>query len=358
MKCNHIVELFDSYLKGTATSQESSALEQHIATCETCRKQLELYRIFFADVNIENDFPVPPQLDAKIKYAVYQAKSTKKVPFWQNKRILSAATACAFLFVVGIFGASRYSKIKEAAQVSNPQLVQTVDFSTGETDSNDVVTAEPEDVAQIPTQEQILNDAAASEKTIPEESNNAKPQKEEKVSPKATEKPKSSSKVVAESAPKATPKPNNTQKTASADTNTATKAAPDVNTKVVATEAADTPKTVSEKATDSAMVSESGTKKALSPTPHPTPQSTQKPMDATIYSARGISQENTETDKNIVIADQWKEPILANFPHQAISNDTYLVTITKTELEAVLGYPTDANAGQSQLTLQFDSPDQ
>lgn len=354
MKCNHIVELFDSYLKGTATPQEASALEQHIATCETCRKQLELYRMFFADVNIENDFPVPPQLDAKIKYAVYQAKATKKIPFWQNKRILSAATACAFLFVVGIFGASRYSKMKDAAQVTDPQLMQMADYANKEADDNDVVTSEPEDVMQLPTQEQILNDATDSEKKLPEESNNSEAQKEEKASPKATEKPKDNSKVVTESPPKATPKPSNAQKNASTESKPLSKAAHDVNTAVVAAETIKTPKAVSETATDSAVPQESGTQKAAVPTPQPT----QKPEDATVYSAREIAQENAGTGKNIVIANQWKESILADFPHEIISKDTYLVTITKAELEAVLGYSTDANAGQSQLTLQFVSTDQ
>lgn len=118
MKCKQTVALFDAYINGTISPAEKQALKSHLETCESCKKQLELYHFYFSDVKIEEDFPVPAQLNAKIKYTLQQArdaKEPKKLPFWQNKRILSAATACAFLFVAGILGASNYDKLQNAS---------------------------------------------------------------------------------------------------------------------------------------------------------------------------------------------------------------------------------------------------
>lgn len=170
MKCDHIVSLFDSYLNGTASIDDVAALEQHIATCESCRNRLELYRFYFRDTTIEDDFPVPSQLNAKIKYAIHQESSKKKMPFWQNKRILSAATACALLFTVGIFGASHYAKMKEVAQTPSVESTDSIKAVKETAPSAEF----PKDPKKIPesksTTEEIVNSPATADlSALPEE---------------------------------------------------------------------------------------------------------------------------------------------------------------------------------------------
>ena len=261
MKCKHAVELFDSYLKGTANGEERTNLENHLATCEVCRQQFELYRFYFSGVTVENDFPVPSQLNAKIKYAVYQqAHKHKKVPFWQNKRILATATACAFLFVIGIMGTSYFSKIKDASNSTNTEAI---------TDA-------------VQTQELFL--ASASETELPTAKN-----------------PSPRSVIVA----------NESVATANAQT------LEEAETTIPAYdgETVETPRHFM--------------------------------MGATVF----YKNENTSPD--LQIDSEWMDAILSEFPHEVLTEDTYLVTVTAEELETLMGCSVDADETKSQLTLQF-----
>ena len=148
MKCNHAVALFDSYLKGNATQEEKTALENHIATCKICKKQLDLYRFYFTDVKIENDFPVPSQLNAKIKYTIHQAKGKKKVPFWRSKHVLSFATACTFMLVAGIWGISHYAQLQNYADTPVTETAAPASTPAGFTKEQ---IPEPSPVAPVTT---------------------------------------------------------------------------------------------------------------------------------------------------------------------------------------------------------------
>ncbi len=110
MNCKQAENLFDAYKRGTL--QDTKALEEHLANCESCKKSWELYQLFFADTAIEQDFPVPNQLNAKIKYTLQQAKNKKKIPFYRQKQVLSYATACCFLLMAGLWGTSHYQSLK------------------------------------------------------------------------------------------------------------------------------------------------------------------------------------------------------------------------------------------------------
>lgn len=122
MKCSHASALFYDYLKQTISPSDRKLLEEHLNECSACQKQWEAYRFFFENSKIENDFPVPSQLNAKIKYTIHQAKNSKKVPFFRSKQVLTWATTCSFLLVAGIWGSSYYQEFKQQS-TADPFIV-------------------------------------------------------------------------------------------------------------------------------------------------------------------------------------------------------------------------------------------
>ncbi len=141
MNCKQAENLFDAYKRGTL--QDTKALEEHLANCQSCKKSWEIYQLFFADTAIEQDFPVPNQLNAKIKYTLQQAKNKKKVPFYRNKQVLSYATACCFLLMAGLWGTSHYQTLKKDI---NPSVL-TTDVQTESVKSIPTSSPVPETVA-------------------------------------------------------------------------------------------------------------------------------------------------------------------------------------------------------------------
>lgn len=286
MKCKHAVGLFDSYLNGTANPEEQAALENHIATCEACRQQFELYRFYFADAKVENDFAVPSQLNAKIKYAVYQqADNHKKVPFWQNKRIISAATACAFLFVVGIIGTSHLGKIKEAAKNPN-ETTATVTEDNGVA----MLSTDPEFDS---IDEQALDPYAMSIE------NRA-------ISPRSMEVEESTEILY--------------------DTEVENE--------------------VHQATIDVDSLEESTVLIPAYPGNLPAIENAHE-------FGRTLFQKTEPEIPDIVLDIQWAEQILSEFPHEVLSTDSYLVTITKQDLETVIGCSVDVDEEKTQLILQF-----
>lgn len=142
MKCSAAQNLFGEYLKGSLSQEEIANLEHHLHDCEECKTKWETYRVFFSDTQIEQDFPVPSQLNAKIKYTLQQAKNKKKIPFYRNKQVLSYATACCFLLMAGLFGTSHFEQMKEDVK----QPVVTKEIITGTMQNTPAETPLPEPV--------------------------------------------------------------------------------------------------------------------------------------------------------------------------------------------------------------------
>ncbi len=272
MKCKQIVALFDSYINGTADSTVRKTVEDHLKTCEACKKQLALYRFYFQDVKIENDFPAPSDLNAKIKYTIHQAKQQKKVPFWQSKRILSVATACTFLLVAGLWGASNYRKLQDAAK---PAIAEAPASVTQEI--NELPLATPEVVQNV---RQMPEPTVIAQTNVPETA--------------------------------------------------ATEPLSDLSTQIPAY---------------------TGNK------------------EANIGGGGGVNQDfgdaiatneevytlkrNIAAAEDIVILAEWKDQILSQFPGEELAENTYLVTVTKTELEELMGCSVDADENKTQLVLRF-----
>ncbi len=296
MNCKHAAELFDSYIKKTASKEDAAALEAHIANCDSCRKQLELYRFYFTDTNIENDFLVPSQLNAKIKYTIQQAKenakNTKKIPFWQNKRILSAATACAFLFVAGILGVSNYEKLQNAAKT--PVSVETPVVLTEEKSRTSVPVAQEQMPEPVPTPQTVSVPESVSAPVAAKVSKNATrvPEKNEKAAPEAAE------------------------LSVLADTS------------------------------DEIQAYGSG-------------GSTNASAEDTLTYQSDSETQSVKMQRNLVIAEDitlsfdQKDAVLTAYPHEVIADDLFLVTVTKAELETLLGSSVEADETKTQLVIRF-----
>lgn len=124
MNCKEVSNLFCDYLADTLSGETKQQLEEHLQSCPSCQKDWKTYQLFFTNSSMENDFPVPSQLNAKIKYTINQAKNKKKVPFYRNRQVLSYATACCFLLVAGIFGTSHYQQLK--TEIQNPSATNEI----------------------------------------------------------------------------------------------------------------------------------------------------------------------------------------------------------------------------------------
>ena len=102
MKCSHAIALFDRYQNGTISPAEKKELKTHIDACPSCKKQLDTYCFFLRDADIGSDFTAPPQLNAKIRYAIHQTRDKKPTPFRLRTQVLAYIAACSFLVAAGI----------------------------------------------------------------------------------------------------------------------------------------------------------------------------------------------------------------------------------------------------------------
>lgn len=136
MNCKEASNLFSELRLGTLSPETQQELEEHLNHCQSCQKEWKIYNLFLADTRIEEDFPIPSQLNAKIKYTIDQAKNKKKVPFYRNKQVLACATACCFLLMAGIWGTSHFEALKNDVhstritsqeQETAPQNTKTAD---------------------------------------------------------------------------------------------------------------------------------------------------------------------------------------------------------------------------------------
>lgn len=160
MKCKEASNLFLEHRLGTISQENKQALEEHLNHCQSCQKAWETYSLFLSDAQIEDDFPIPSQLNAKIKYTIHQAKNKKKVPFFRSKQVLSYATACCFLLVAGIWGTTHFEQIKEDIQTpllaTETHIEQPVETETENREQEipvaDSTTSQPEPLSNQPVE--------------------------------------------------------------------------------------------------------------------------------------------------------------------------------------------------------------
>ena len=121
LKCKDVIGMFDEYMNNNLDKTNSDDFIKHIELCENCRKDFELYKAYFSDINIENDFAFPNDLNAKIKYKLNDIKKEKKFLF-RPKIVLTYATSISFLLLIGIFGSTYMENLKKPLE--NPKTAQ------------------------------------------------------------------------------------------------------------------------------------------------------------------------------------------------------------------------------------------
>ena len=102
MKCEKFRHVLDTYLDGELDSARQLELQQHLASCPSCKSLVEErreFRAFFADGGPK--YKAPPQLEAKVLTAVRQEQARPKPPFFWQPWV--CATAAAAVAAVGVF---------------------------------------------------------------------------------------------------------------------------------------------------------------------------------------------------------------------------------------------------------------
>jgi hypothetical protein len=142
MNCEECVGLFYEYLNNRLRKDAFLDFLEHIDDCPDCAQEFEIYKQCFKEDFLEQDFPFPEDLNARINYAVQNAREmdekSKKViwkEFFENKNLLSRkvlayAASFAFLFITAVFGGSYLKNIKNlknAGQPQNPPQISTSD---------------------------------------------------------------------------------------------------------------------------------------------------------------------------------------------------------------------------------------
>ena len=92
MKCEEAHHFIDIYLDGELDSARQSELEQHLATCPSCRALLEErqeFREFF--VVAASDYKAPPQLEIKVLASLRQVRAKESVSLWRQPWVYAAA---------------------------------------------------------------------------------------------------------------------------------------------------------------------------------------------------------------------------------------------------------------------------
>lgn len=111
--CDQIEEALNQYVDGELASARQSALFQHLATCDECRKTLEAVLAFRRMSRLEK-IAVPPAVDATLMERLAQHKKRNALvdrrvdrnPLWETRRPISigvAVVACVAVFLAGIF---------------------------------------------------------------------------------------------------------------------------------------------------------------------------------------------------------------------------------------------------------------
>jgi hypothetical protein len=103
--------MFDEYINNNLDKTSSDDFTKHLELCENCKKDFEIYKAYFSDINIENTYAFPQDLNANIKYKLNDIKKEKKYLF-RPKIVLAYATSISFLLLFGIFGNTYINNLK------------------------------------------------------------------------------------------------------------------------------------------------------------------------------------------------------------------------------------------------------
>ena len=131
MKCEEIDHFIDTYLDSELDFARRVELEQHLASCPSCRSLLEerrAFRAFFAAALRE--YKAPPQLETKVLAAMRRAPAKEKFSLWRQPWIyatavvvLSVCLALKILFPDAEKEFSRQAVLRHSRSLSTSHFV-------------------------------------------------------------------------------------------------------------------------------------------------------------------------------------------------------------------------------------------
>jgi len=131
MKCEELHHFIDAYLDGELEFVEKVELEQHLATCPSCRSLLEErqeFRAFF--VAAVSEYKAPPLLETKVLAALRRVPTKEKSPLWRQPWIYATAVvamsiclALRILFPDAEKELSQQAVLRHASSLSTSHLV-------------------------------------------------------------------------------------------------------------------------------------------------------------------------------------------------------------------------------------------
>lgn len=115
----HPEEDLSAYASGQLTGEETQKVEQHLATCESCRK--ELHRLRQLDVLLSNAGEIEPS-PRFIQGVLNKIQQDQKVIAFRSRRKLSwVALAAVVAFFVFVLAVSRGPRSPGVARQTQPQ---------------------------------------------------------------------------------------------------------------------------------------------------------------------------------------------------------------------------------------------
>lgn len=113
MNCKQVRELLSDYIDNLIENEDVTAIEAHLAQCESCRKE---YEELLHIVNLLSELPekkLPDTFDERLHEALLAVNAEREavtvVPVSRRKSFVKRITSVAAIFVVGLFVIAMYN---------------------------------------------------------------------------------------------------------------------------------------------------------------------------------------------------------------------------------------------------------
>lgn len=152
MKCNRFRKLLIPYSEGSVSPPLSESLEQHLAECEECARELRLLACT-ADVLRKIDYPTfEPAVDlrSRVLARIADEKPVRR-PWWQPVGLQTYSAAVAGLLLIAVAGAGMWQMM--ARNIETPAPSATIEHRTKRLAERPVgVAPAPKTPAETPSQ--------------------------------------------------------------------------------------------------------------------------------------------------------------------------------------------------------------
>jgi hypothetical protein len=154
----HPDEMISAYLDGTAGPDERARVEEHLRTCLRCREMVDDFRSLAATAGREEPPPLPPDLAARIRRQVEEARrraSPARRPPWRSPFALAAATLAVASLV---WVATRQQAPAPTSPPVKEPAVQKPAAQLPAANSSPVITQKPTAVISLTSEPITLDD--------------------------------------------------------------------------------------------------------------------------------------------------------------------------------------------------------